>query len=212
MKKTIYIVAAAASVITLIASCKKDPKKPGLEFMPDMYRSSSYEVYSNNPNFRDSLTMQKPVDGTMPRGHEGFAYPASNEGYEAAGRDLKNPFTTDSLTLAEGQRLYGIFCMHCHGETGQADGSLIATGKFPPPPSYTTGASSRGGQVKDLSDGKIYHTIVHGVNLMGPHASLLEPHERWKVVMYVKSLMAAGGQTAPAATDSTATASATTNQ
>lgn len=206
MKKTIYIVFTVASVITFAASCTKDSKKPGLEFMPDMYRSPSYEVYSNNPNFKDSLTMQKPVDGTQPRGYHFFPYPSSNEGYEAAGRDLKNPFEVNEKTLAQGQQLYTIFCMHCHGETGQGDGALIATGKFPPPPSYTAAQSSRGGNLKDLSDGKIYHTITYGINLMGSHASQLNPEERWKVTAYVRSLMA-GGAPAAASADSTVTAS-----
>ena len=42
--------------------------------------------------------------------------------------------------------------------------------------------------MKDLSDGKIYHTIYYGVGLMGSHASQLSPDERWKVVMYVREL------------------------
>jgi mono/diheme cytochrome c family protein len=211
MKKTIYIVLAAATTLSMVVSCSQDTKKPGLEFMPDMYRSSSYEVYSANPNFKDSLTMQKPVDGTLPRGHASFPYPSTTEGYEAAGRDVKNPLVADSLTLASGKQLYTIMCMHCHGETGQADGSLIATGKFPPPPSYTTGKSSRGGDVKDLTDGKIYHTITYGVNLMGAHASQLDPEERWKVTAYIKTLMQ-GGATTTATADTAAaatTASAT---
>ena len=101
--------------------------------------------------------------------------------------------------------------MHCHGEAGNADGSLIATGKFPPPPSYLTGVSSRGGNMKDLTDGKIYHTITYGVNLMGSHASQVNPTERWKITMYVKNLMStAATPAAPATTDTTATAATAT--
>lgn len=207
MKKQIYIAFAAAAITTVIASCSKDNKKPGLEYMPDMYRSPSYEVYSGNPNFKDSLTLQHPVAGTLPRGYEFFPYPASNEGYEAAGKDLKNPFAETKENLAEGKRLFSIFCMHCHGEGGQADGSLIATGKFPPPPNYTTGKSSRGGDMKDLTDGKIFHTITYGINLMGSHASQVNPTERWKIVMYVRSIMKGTPADNTAMTkDSTATA------
>jgi mono/diheme cytochrome c family protein len=212
MKKTLYIILTLASVITFVASCTKDHKKPGLEYMPDMYRSPSYEVYSGNPNFKDSLTMQKPVEGTIPRGYHFFPYPATLEGYEAAGHDLKNPFEVNEANLAKGKQLFTIFCMHCHGETGQADGSLIATGKFPPPPNYTTGKSSRGGDMKDLTDGKIFHTITYGVNLMGSHASQLNPDERWKVVMYVRSIMSGASATAAAPSDSAATASAGTTR
>jgi mono/diheme cytochrome c family protein len=188
--------------VTFLASCGKDPNKPGLEFMPDMYRSPSYETYQPNPMFGDSLSARLPVAGTIPRGYHFFNYPGTREGYDAAGRDLVNPFPSDTLTLAQGKHLYTNFCMHCHGEAGGGDGSLIATGKFPPPPSYFAGVSSRGGNMRDLTDGKIYHTIVYGLNLMGPHASQLNPEERWKVVMYVKQLMKAG---APATADTTAT-------
>jgi cytochrome c len=89
--------------------------------------------------------------------------------------------------------------MHCHGESGQGDGSLIATGKFPPPPSYSAGVSSRGGNMRDLTDGKIYHTITYGVNLMGPHATIVNPDERWKITMYVHELAKKGPQPANAA-------------
>jgi cytochrome c len=133
-----------------------------------------------------------------------FNYPSSNEGYEAAGRDLKNPFESNAVNLAEGKRLYTNFCMHCHGETGNGDGQLIGTGKFPPPPSYSSGVSSRGGNMRDLTDGKIYHTITYGINLMGPHASQVNPAERWKITMYVHELAKAGAAPAPAASDSTA--------
>ena len=149
--------------------------------------------------------MRHPVAGTIPRGYEFFEYPSSNEGYEAAGKDLKNPIADTKENMEEGKRLYGIYCMHCHGESGQADGSLIATGKFPPPPTYTTAKSSRGGEMKDLTDGKIFHTITYGINLMGSHASQVNPTERWKIVMYVRSIMKGASATA-VAKDSTATA------
>ena len=48
--------------------------------------------------------------------------------------------------------------------------------------------SSRGGLMKDMQAGKIYHSIMYGLNAMGSHASQLSPDERWKVVMYVQQL------------------------
>src|SRR5829696_7824083 len=70
-----------------ITSCNTDPKKPGYEFMPDMYRSPSYESNSANPLFSDSMTNRLPVAGTIPRGDFlPYPYPNNNEGYEAAGK------------------------------------------------------------------------------------------------------------------------------
>lgn len=194
----LLVVTFAGSMFT-ISSCKKDPKKPGLEFMPDMYRSPSFETYGVNRMFKDKMEARIPVKGTIPRDFTFFNYPNTPEGYEAASRDVHNPFPQTIENLAEGKRLYSIMCMHCHGENGQADGSLIATGKYPPPPSYSAGVSSRGGSMKDLTDGKIFHTITYGVNLMGSHASQLLPMERWKVIQYVHQLQH------PAGSDSTAT-------
>ena len=192
------------SVMLFAASCGVDPNKPGTEFMPDMYRTQAYKAYSVNALFSDSTSARLPVAGTIPRDYTFFNYPSSNEGYAAAGVDLKNPFEATEAHLAEGKKLYTNFCMHCHGETGNGDGSLIATGKFPPPPSYATGVSSRGGSMRDLTDGKIYHTITYGINLMGPHASQVNPEERWKITMYVHQLANAGAASAPA--DSTSAA------
>ena len=203
-KPVVFLSSLACLAIVLLTSCGgRDANDPGTEFMPDMYRSPAYAVYSSNPNFADSLTMQTPVKGTIPRGYTFFSYPSTLEGYEAAGRDVKNPLLFTEENAAEGQRLNAIFCTHSHGETGQGDGNLVAIGKFPPPPSYSAGNSSRGGLVKDLSDGKIFHTITYGVNLMGPHASQLNPEERWKITMYVHQLQ--GNASAPVGADSTAT-------
>ena len=60
--------------------------------------------------------------------------------------------------------------------------------------------------MKDLTDGKIYHTITYGINLMGSHASQVNPTERWKIIMFVRSLMKGAAPTTGAASDSTATA------
>jgi mono/diheme cytochrome c family protein len=189
---------AGISFMFLLASCSDDPKHPGYEYMPDMYRSPSYETYSPNPVFRDSMTAQQPVAGTIARGKSyPYRYPNTTEGYEQAGKELKNPLEKSEVNMAEGQRLYGHYCVHCHGEKGLGDGTIPAGGKFPPPPSYS-------GPLKDLPEGKMYHTVTYGKNLMGSHASQLDPQQRWKIVMYIQTLQKVEGGTATASADSSA--------
>ena len=65
-KPAVFLSALAGVVVVLMTSCSRDPKDPGILYMPDMYTSPSYEVYSANPNFPDSITMQTPVNGTVP--------------------------------------------------------------------------------------------------------------------------------------------------
>jgi len=152
-----------------------------------MYEHLAYDPDQPNPNFKDGKTAQKPPAGTIPVGFTPFDYPNTKDGYELAGTEVKSPLTESSENLADGQQLFESFCSPCHGMKGQGDGLVVAHG-FPPPPSYSKGQSSRGGNMKDLTDGKIYHTITYGVNAMGSYASQLAPEERWKVVMYVHQL------------------------
>jgi mono/diheme cytochrome c family protein len=176
----LLVVSFAAMVIS---SCTNDlPTHPGYEFMPDMYRSPSYETNSINPLFTDSMTNRLPVAGTIPRGdYMPYPYPNTLEGYEAAGKELKNPLEKTEANVAEGKRLFEIFCIHCHGPQGQADGSIVANGKFPPPPKYNEA-------LKDLPEGKMFHTLEYGKNMMGSHASQLTQNERWKIIMWVQQL------------------------
>ncbi len=204
--KKIFLYILPATVIILLSSCSNDdPKKPGYEFMPDMYRSPSYETYSDNPNFPDSITARQPVVGTIARGdaiytdYDRLPYPYANtnEGYEEAGLKLKNPLVNTPENMTEGKRLYENYCTHCHGATGKGDG-LVVQRNGPIPPSYSSD------QLKNLPEGKMYHTIEWGKNMMGSHASQLTPTQRWKIIFYVITLQQTDSQSASTAkTDST---------
>ncbi|HVV54535.1 MAG TPA: cytochrome c [Mucilaginibacter sp.] len=180
----ITVVAVAAAVV--ITSCK-NKRSTGWEYAPNMYEHIAYDPDQPNPNFKDGKTAQQPPVGTIPIGFTPFDYPNTKDGYEKAGAEVTNPLPQTQENLADGKVLFEHFCSPCHGMKGQGDGLVVQHG-FPAPPSYSTGQSSRGGAMKDLTDGKIYHTITYGVNAMGSYASQLAPDERWKVIMYVHQL------------------------
>ena len=184
--KILGLAVAAVTASVIITSCK-DKRSTGWEYAPNMYEHIAYDPDQPNPNFKDGKTAQKPPAGTIPVGFVTFDYPNTKDGYEAAGTEVISPMSQTEADLADGKVLFENFCSPCHGAKGQGDGLVVAHG-FPPPPSYSKGQSSRGGAMKDLSDGKIYHTITYGVNAMGSYASQLAPDERWKVVMYVHQL------------------------
>ena len=180
-----FLTLAAA---TVISSCS-DKRSPGWEYAPNMYKSKAYKPDEANPNFKNGQTAQNPPAHTNPVGFDRVdEYPNTPEGYQAASQNLSNPFPLTKANLEEGKSLYVSMCSHCHGYQGHGDGSIVKMEKFPAPPSYATGTSSRGGAMKDLTDGKIFHTITYGLNLMGPHKNQLTPDERWKIVMYVHEL------------------------
>lgn len=191
------IFAGFISAFFLLQGCGKNPQSPGYEYMPEMYRSPSYETYGENAAFPDSMEARNPVKGTIPRGHMPYGFPNTNAGYDSAGVHLKNPYTITPEMIAEGEQIFKKFCAHCHGPKGMGDGTLINNGKFPPPPAYS-------GQLKDLPEGKMFHSITYGKNLMGSHASQLTAEERWKVISYIQTLQKAG-TTAPSDTTKAAT-------
>lgn len=188
MKKySAYTLLIAFVTILVFNACDQQENSPGYEFMPDMYRSPAIEPYVDYNN-NDTMSARKPVEGTIARGKMPFTFDDSQDGYLKAGEKLTNPIPCTDDIMAEGKELYEIFCDHCHGKDGEGQGKLVELGKFPPPPSYLNGNSSRGGKMKDLSPGKIYHTIYYGLNLMGSHASQIQEDDRWKIVHYVESL------------------------
>lgn len=179
-KNLLKIVGLFVVTLVVLQSCK-DELSPGYEYMPDMYRSPAVETYSETELTETGLSALQPADNSIPRGHEPYPYPNSNEGYEAAGQFLKNPVPFSEEALAEGKTAYGKFCVHCHGKKGEGDGSVPTNSDYPPPPAYNK-------QLKDLPEGKMFHTLMYGRNLMGSHASQISSEDRWKIIYYVQSL------------------------
>jgi mono/diheme cytochrome c family protein len=183
--RIISLMALFGAIAIGFTSCEKhDANSPGVEFMPDMYRSPSLESNMAYVSIKKGDTLQAnrlPVKGTIARGYMPYTYANDTAGYGSAGRNLHNPLPKNELNLKQGEELYGKFCVHCHGAAGEADG-LVAAKLSGPPPSYKSAV------LLALPEGKMFHTITYGKGIMGSHASQLTVDERWKLVMYVQKL------------------------
>lgn len=207
VKQIISLMAVFGCVAIASTSCgKKDPNSPGVEFMPDMYRSPSletnmaYVTIENGKETGDTLQANRlPVDGTIPRGFMPYPYTNDTAGYANAGRFLRNPFPSNAANLAEGEELYGKFCVHCHGAGGEADG-LVAAKLSGAPPSY------KGPVLMALSEGKMFHSIYYGKGIMGSHSSQVSKAEIWKIILHIQKLQHPNGveAAAPVVADSAA--------
>tara|TARA_Y100000991_G_scaffold55322_1_gene40423 strand:+ start:7523 stop:8125 length:603 start_codon:yes stop_codon:yes gene_type:complete len=193
MKKAyniIFLITMTLLVLFLFSSCSNNEKgKPGYEFMPDMYRSPSLEIYSSNSFYNDSLNARKPVFGTISRGFIPFEYENTLDDYLLAGVELENPLDYNEENTEKGKQLYQMFCAHCHGKNGDGKGSITHP-VYSAIPSYSDDVMIRrtGGNMNDLSAGNIYHAIYYGLNAMGPHNTLVNDKERWLITMYVQEL------------------------
>lgn len=165
----------------VLASCDRTRSSTGWDYMPDMYYSNAYESYSPNPNFSDKMTMRMPVEGTVPRNMLPYPWEKNDEDRAAAGEALNNPLEASGENLDRGLEYYEIFCLHCHGPLGDGKGHLFTSGRYPYPP-----ASLVNNKVKALRDGEIYHSITVGYGIMGAHGAMIEPEDRWRIILHIR--------------------------
>mgnify|MGYP005725354999 FL=1 len=155
------------SLIVLIMSITScfDPSKPNYQYFPNMYESVGYKTYQESDAFPNGIQAQLPAEGSVPRGWQPYEYEDSNEGYESAKLNLKSPLVNNEENLKNGKKMYDIYCSVCHGSKGDGQGILMEREKFLGIPSYAD---------RDITEGSIYHVLMHGINLMGSHAGQVD--------------------------------------
>lgn len=165
--------------------CDRNRNTTGWDYFPDMFYSTAYETFTENPNFTDGMTMRAPVPGTVPRGYTPFNYTIDPESRIRAGIELVNPFSAKEEYVLRGKKIYSVFCMGCHGISGEGNGSLFTSGLYPMEPRNLTD-----NEATRLKDGEIFHSTTLGFGSMGAHGSQIRTDDRWKLVLYIRSLQA----------------------
>ncbi len=207
-------------MISMISCQSAGGNQTGSEYMPDMAHSVAYEIntysyyYNNRYGTEDELHKavqpRLPINGTIARGyagtsdhtgghsHQGISYKANGsvpyyygdneeDRLKAIAEVINNPYPITTAGLEKGKLLYNIQCAICHGEKGDGAGYLIRDdgGKYPVQPANFL--------LDDLitsSNGRYYHTLIYGRNLMGGYSENLSYEERWDVIHYIRSLQA----------------------
>ena len=176
--KRIYKITLLVGITILVSSCHNN-SAPNYQYFPNMYESVGYETYSEASVFKGGKEGQLPVNGTINRGFEPYEYENSTAGYELAKANLKSPLDAAEKNSEKGKELYEIYCISCHGASGNGKGKLVEREKFLGVPSYKD---------REITEGSIFHVETYGLNAMGSHANQLSAHERWLVADYVLKL------------------------
>ncbi len=95
---------------------------------------------------------------------------------------VPNPVAADERSLANGQKHYQINCAVCHGEIGDANGTLKQLN-----PAYGFAPSLLAASAVGRSDGYLWGMMRNGRGLMAS-ANRIPERERWDVVNYLRGL------------------------
>lgn len=210
IKQQIALALAASTLAVFLQSCgQAGGNFTGREYMPDMTHSIAYEANTYSYAFENRFSSEeeyrqwydqnirdgKPVTGTIARGHSVYHYKDTEEERARAMAEITSNALVPSTEaefkdyVVKGKNLYNIYCGTCHGEKGDGNGKLYNNGNGPypvMPASYITDAFKAAGN----TDGRFYHAIMYGKNLMLSHADKLNEQERWMVIHYIRTLQA----------------------
>ncbi|MBK9734389.1 MAG: cytochrome c [Saprospiraceae bacterium] len=203
-------------MVMFMYSCQSAKgNQTGSEYMPDMahsvaYEANSYGFYSFNRwgtknDLHAMVQPRNPINGTIARGYAGTLHEGRGITYKqngsvpyyysdteeertrATSEIIKNPYPITKAGLESGKVLYNINCGICHGEKGDGNGYLVREdgGKYPAQP-----ANFMLDTFINSSNGRYYHSVMYGRNVMGGYSDKLSYEERWNVIHYIRSLQA----------------------
>ncbi len=126
-----------------------------------------------------------PVNGHVPY----YFKDTEPERIRASKEYTVNPFPITAAGLERGKELYNIYCGICHGEKGNGGGYLVSeenpNAKYPAAP-----ANFLLDTFYVSTNGRFYHAIMYGKNVMGGYSYKLSYEERWEVIHYIRALQA----------------------
>lgn len=160
-----------------------EPRKPIKGTIPRGYANSddSAEQYDGSFNVN---AVYIPKNGSVP-----YHYVDTEDSrLEASAAITANPYPITNSGLVRGKDLYVTFCAICHGDKGDGNGYLVREdgGVYPAQPAILISD-----EFISASEGRFYHSIMYGKNVMGAYKDKLSYEERWQVIHYIRSLQAA---------------------
>ena len=127
-------------------------------------------------------SIRVPINGSVP-----YRFGDTEEERTRATKEFTvNPFPITVDAIEKGKTLYNIYCGICHGEGAGGNGYLVRDGgAYPAQPANLLDSA-----YMYSSNGRYYHAIMYGKNVMGAYSEKLSYEERWDVIHYIRSLQA----------------------
>lgn len=183
-----FLLAFGVCVISVmvIAGKRGDMSRlPPIEVFPDMDRQPKLRPQAANSFFKDGLSSQQPVAGTVARGSAYQDTPENTGKISGTTNGVATiPIPITAQLLKRGQERFNINCSPCHGMQGDGKGITTKLGMAVIADLH----DAAGRKVPQQSDGDIFNTISYGKGLMQGYAANVPIQDRWAIVAYVRAL------------------------
>lgn len=186
MRYLLLVFGVTVIAVMVVAGKRGDmTRRPPIELFPDMDRQPKLRPQAANSFFRDGLSSQQPIAGTIARGSAWQDSPENTGRIPGTTNFVATiPVPVTQQLLARGQQRFNINCAPCHG--AQGDGKGVTT-KF----GMTVIADLHDVQARKVpqqSDGELFNTISNGKLLMQGYAANVTIADRWAIIAYVRAL------------------------
>ena len=197
----------------------------------DMQDQPRYKAFKKSEFFNDDKAMRDLPEGTIARGllkEDKAFYTGKKENADpnvqvqtttdATGNTLVSSFPNDitefPMSINEdvvnrGQERYNVYCIVCHGPTGNGDGMIVRRG-FSKPPTY------HDDRLRNAPVGHFYDVITNGWGKMNSYAAQIPAADRWAIVSYIRTLQISqnpsGMQTLPMSNQTNTATNTMTNK
>jgi len=120
--------------------------------------------------------------GALGAGNTAGGVPGAREAAATGGADVF-PINIDEAALRRGRDRFQIYCVVCHGFTGEGDGMVVRRG-YRKPPSYYEDRLQEGATPAS----HFFDVITNGWGAMPDYAAQIAPEDRWKIIAYIRAL------------------------
>lgn len=169
----------------------------------DMQDQPRYKAYKESQFFGDNRASRDLPEGTVARGllkENKALYTGKKEGVAPVAAPLTTTDPNGNMLVASfpdaveefpvpvtkelidrGEQRYKVFCIVCHGPTGNGDGMIVRRG-FSKPPTYNDD------RLRNAPVGHFFDVMTSGWGKMNSYASQIPVADRWAIVAYIRTL------------------------
>ena len=165
---------------------------PPIQIFPDMDSQDKLKEQEGSPLFRDGIGGRLPLFGTVPKllefsdmrfsEKEGY-FPSGKRNKEYGSGIPKEMTMKKTALLKRGQERFEIYCVICHGSSGNGQGVISRFGF-----SGIANLTQEFYLPKNYPDGKIFEVITKGRGNMGGYGHQISIEDRWAIIAYLRSL------------------------